>query len=323
MEFKTKDEVQKAFQHLLALHQKSKVLILTKEEQAQEELNKKLVEESAKHQPSQIVKGLADLQLELGTTLETLAKKLQDEEEKYLNLQKAIAVQEDLYKKVINTKIAANALYILQQEQQQHKELLDKNHQEALKKIDQDIELMKNYWAKDDQNFKEFEAAQKAQLEKDRQHEIEEYKYKLERKYKIEQDDYSQRKKLLQRELQEQERKKQKDWSNREKVLAEQQSDFDKYKEKVDGFDAELENKVKEARDKAFKQASKEAKEEFELLEKEVEGKQKMADFQIQSLEQVIERQKSDLERLSTELKEALSQVQALSLKALESAKNK
>ncbi|MCP4437973.1 MAG: hypothetical protein GY810_03435 [Aureispira sp.] len=320
---KSKEEVQKAFQVLLEAHQKDKIRIATKEEQAQQEQNKKLVEAVAGYSPQSIVKGLADLQLDLGNTIESLSDRLSGEIQKLDDLRSAIKVQEENLKESVDTKTAANALYILQKEQAQQLEILDKEHLDALKKLEEEAQELRSEWEKEQEEFERDQTEYSEQLEKDRINELEEYKYQLERKYMIEKDNYAKKKKLLLRNLNEEQKEKEKDWANREKILAENQEDFEKYKTKVDNFDQELEEKVKAAREKAIKQASRDSKEAMQLLEKEVEGKRKAAEANIQNMDTTIDRQKLEIEALNAELKEALSQVQSLSLKALESSASK
>jgi flagellar biosynthesis chaperone FliJ len=54
------------------------------------------------------------------------------------------------------------------------------------------------------------------------------------------------------------------------------------------------------------------------LKAKEAEGSKKVYEMQVQSLENTIEKNKEQIDKLSAELKEALTQVQSLSLTALE-----
>lgn len=320
---KSKEEVQKAFQLLLEKHLKDKIRIATKEEQAQREQNEKLVEKVTDYSPQSIVKGLADLQLDLGNTIESLSDRLSGEIQKLDDLRSAIKVQEENLKESVDTKTAANALYILQKEQEQQLEQLDKEHYDALKKLEEEVKELRDEWKKEQETFEKEQTEYAEQLEKDRIKELEEYQYQLERKYMVEKDDYAKNKKLLLRKLNEEQKEKEKDWANREKILNEQQEEFEKYKTKVDNFDQELDEKVKAAREKAIKQASRESKEAMQLFEKEVEGKKKAAEANIQNMDATIDRQKLEIEALNAELKEALAQVQGLSLKALENSAGK
>lgn len=315
---KSKDEVQKAFQQLLESYRKQQQQIVTKEEQALLERNKQLVESTAEFTPQAIIKGVAEMQWEVANAAETLQQKLLAELQRLDDLRTALAVQQEALKESYHTKIAANALFVLKQEQTQRETTLDKDYQEFLLKLDAEISEKRNAWEKEQIGFETEVSERKARLEKDRIQELEEYRYQLERRYAVEKDAYEKRKKLLIRKLDEEQQDKEKNWMAREKVLGEEASNFQKYKDKVDNFDKELEEKVKESRDKAFRAASRDAKEALELFEKEIAGKKHVAELTIVNLEKTIEKQQSEIERLSAELKEAVSQVQALSVKALE-----
>jgi hypothetical protein len=318
----SKEDVQKAFQELLGIYKKEQQRIITKEEQARLDRNHSLVEETAGFTPQAIIKGIADLQWEVSTTAETLREKMQAELERLDNLRTALTVQQKALKESYQTKIAANALFVLKQEQIQREKALDEKHQEAMQKLREDMQEKRRSWAKEQAEFERNYEERKARMEKERQQELEEYKYQLERKYTKEKDAFEMRKKVLLRKLDDQQRAKEKDWSAREKVLAEHASDFEKYKERVDNFPTELEQKVKDARDKAFRNASRDAKETIELFEKEMEGKKRVAELTIENLEKNIEKQQLEIEQLNAELKAAVSQMQSLSIKALDNTQN-
>lgn len=318
---KTKDDVQKAFLQLLESYKRSKTQILTKEELARDEQNRKLVAEVASHSPQSIVKGLADLQLELGVSVETLSKRLQAEIKTLEDLRAAIQVQQGNLQETLNAKEAANALHILKQEQAQRLQQLEEEQKKAVEKLETESTERRAAWAKSQTEFDQAEADYKANLEKTRQKEAEDYAYALNRKQQLEQDEYDNRKKLLVRGLEESQKTKDAAWAERETVLTSQQADLDKYKQKVDNLEKEIEEKSNSARGKAIKQVTKECEEAFALLEREVAGKQKVAELQAQNLDTAAAQQKAEIEKLSAELKEALAQVQQLSLKALETNK--
>lgn len=318
---KSKDDVQKAFLQLLDARKRNKTQILTKEEQAREAQNQQLVKDVASHTPQNIVKGLADLQLELGVSVDVLAKRLESELKKLDNLRAAIKVQQANLQATLDAKIAANVLYVLKQEQAQRLQQLEEDFSNNTQRLEREIADRRTDWTREQTEFESREAEYKTSLEKTRVKEAEDYTYALARRYKVEQDEYEVRKKMLLRELSETEKDKEAKWAARETVLAANQADLEKFKQKVDNFEQEMQEKANEAREKAIKQTSKECKESMELLEKEVSGKQRVAELQIQNLETLIAQQKADIEKLNIELKEALSQVQQLSLKALEANK--
>ncbi len=318
---KTKDDVQKAFLQLLESYRRSKTQILTKEELARDEQNRKLVSQVASHSPQSIVKGLAELQLELGVSVETLSKRLQAEIKTLEDLRAAIQVQQSNLQETLDAKEAANALHILKQEQAQRLQQLEEEQKKAIEKLETEIAERRLSWGKGLAEFEQSETDYKSNLEKARQKESEDYAYAQNRKQQLEQDEYENRKKMLLRSLEETQKAKDALWAERETVLGSQQADLDKYKQKVDNLEKETEEKSNSARGKTIKQVGKECEESFALLEREVAGRQKVAELQANNLDAAAAQQKAEIEKLSAELKEALVQVQQLSLKALESNK--
>ena len=314
---RTKEEITKVFQSLLKEQKAAQKFITTKEAAAELAKSKALVTTVAEYKPDLIVKGAAGLQLDFSTSVESLAEQLQKELQKLDELQAAIQVENANLAACNNAKIAADALHILKKEQEQQSLLFEEDSNLKLENLEKEIEECQKRWEKESREFTTAIEERKKDLEKKRTKELADYKYELERKYKIGEDDYKERKKLLLRDLAEQQQKKEKDWANREKTLTANQTDFEKYKTKVDGFEKELEEETKKSKDKAIKEASRKAKVEMELYEKEVEGKRKIAALQISELGDTIERQKEHIIELNAELKIALEQVKALSLKAL------
>jgi hypothetical protein len=315
---RTKEEITQKFQALLLEQKAAQKIITTKEAAAELAKSKELVTAVAEYKPDLIVKGAAGLQLDFSTSVESLAEQLQKELKKLDELRAALQVENQNLTACNNAKIAADALHILKKEQEQQKSLFEESSNLKLENLEKEIEEAQKRWEKEEKAFVTAVEERKTNLDKNRTKELSDYTYELERKYKIGEDDYKERKKMLLRDLVEQQQKKDKDWANREKVLKDNESDFEKYKTKVDGFDKELEEETKKSKDKAIKEASRKAKVEMELYETEVEGKRKIAALQISELGDTIERQKERIVELNTELKTALEQVKALSLKALE-----
>lgn len=320
----SKEEVNQAFQKLLAERKQHQGRIITKEETAQVERNKTLVKTVAAYTSDSIVKGSAALQLELTLSTEQLAEKLQKELTKLEELRAAIRVEQENLEEADNTKIAADALHILKKEQEQQRAEFEAEIEDKIKALEETVNAQRQAWEKANDEYQLRVEERKMALEKQRAKELENYKYQLERTYKIDKDDYEKKKKLLLRYLTETEAQKEKDWEKRQKGLEALKDDFDKYKTKVDNFEIELEQEVKKAKEKAIKEANRKAKVASELYAKEIEGKEKIATLQINSLEKTIENQRNRIAELNAELKDALAKVQELSIKALEnSAKQK
>ena len=316
----SKQQLMQAFEQILTDQQKLDSKIATKQEEAEKEKDKEILAVASEYTVDGIVKGLADLQLEFGTIVNELSEKLAKENSKLDELNRAIEVETEYLQKVQKVRIVADTLDVLTQEHQenlskleaditQKKEVLEKEKQQTLKE-----------WEKEQAKFEEAEQAYNELLAKGREKEIEEYQYKLENSRKINEDSYQETKRQLERELQEATREKEKDWVERETITQQRQSVFEEYQKKVASFPAELDAAYKKAKEDAIKNTSGKAKVEADLFEKDWEGKKQSYELKITSLEQTIERQKEQIESISTQLQETLKQAQDLAMRAFGSS---
>lgn len=313
----SKDEVMSAFKALLVERKRIQARITTKEENAQRQKQKDQVKVASQYTASAIVKGLADLQLNFGDAVENLGIQLSEEADKLNTLRLAIQLETENLKNLNDVRIAADAFHILKQENDARTKDYDTFVANEIKTIEEEIAKKREDWAKEQTDYDKNQGENQALKEKNRQKEIADYKYELERTYKLDADAYTEKKKMLERELQETELKKQRDWANREKTLTENQPKFQEYKTKIDGAEAEIKNAVDKARDEAMKATSKDAKIKADLLEKENEGAKQIYEMQLSGLNENITKNNTQIEKLQAELKEALSQIQSLSLKAV------
>jgi len=317
----SKEQVVKAFIALLATRKEAKNKIATKEELALHVQERELVTKATGYTSDSIVKELANLQLGLGTSLETVASQLDNELQRLDDLRKSIDVQKTYYKQVLDTQLAADALYILNQEHTAWLTSHEESKKQTLADLETQITQKRNVWEKEQQEHALSQAEMLENLKTERDKELALYVYELERLYKIEADQYEEKKKMAEREIAVTSQQKAKNWQFREKTLDLQKDKLAAYKKRTEGYDEELKQVTQKAREEAIKDASKETKVRAELLEKEVEGKKQTCELQILSFENVINKNTEQIDKLALELKEALAQVQSLSLKVVEKIK--
>ncbi|MDX1920982.1 MAG: hypothetical protein SFU25_09650, partial [Candidatus Caenarcaniphilales bacterium] len=318
-----KAQVKQAFKQLLTERKALRSEVRTQEEIAQKAQEQTLVNKAAQFTSDTIVKGLAELQLGLGNSISLLGEQLQAELTKLDELKSSIKVENARLQEILNIQLAADALDILKQEQTAFSQLMNETHTDKLKQLSEEQTQKRAEWVKELQEQELAAQEYTENLRLDREKELADYKYELDRTYKLDTDLFSEKRKLLERELKETETGKRKDWKQREKTLQLNQPKFDEYKAKVDASEQEISEAVKKAREEAIKDASREVKIKAELFEKEVEGSKQVYELQIKSLEETLAQQTSQVEKLQTELKEALAQVQSLSLKAIENTNGK
>lgn len=312
----SKEQILAAFQQLLAQKKKIDSKIATKEEEAEKAKSKQLLETASTYTIDSIVKGLADLQLDVGSIVVGLSEKLTAEAKKLDEIKRGIEIENVHLQELQEIRIVADALYILNQEHQEKIRLLEQDADSQREIIEKDRNEKRKSWQKEQAEF-EISAREQAELlAKERKLEQEEHQYLLERTRKIETDEYEGKKRKLELEIAEANQEKGKVWAEREKILKDNQKLFEENQKKVEAFPAELEEAVKKAREEAIKEATNEAKYKAELVEKEWEGNKQGYEQRVQSLEATIERQTQQIADLSAQLQAAMQQAQALATRA-------
>ncbi|NJO30318.1 MAG: hypothetical protein HC874_24355 [Richelia sp. SL_2_1] len=316
----SKQQLMRAFEQIIAEKQKFDSKIATKQEEAEKEKDKQILTAASAYTVDNIVKGLADLQLEFGSIVNELSEKLAKENSKLDELNRAIDVETQYLQQLQKIRVVADTLDVLTQEHQENLRKLEEDTNKKREALEKEKQQTLQELEKEQAKFTEAEEAYNELLAKNREKEQEEYQYKLENSRKINEDSYQETKRQLEREIQAATRQKEKDWVEREKNIKQHQPLLEEYQKKVASFPAELDTEVKKAREEAIKDTSQKAKVEADLFEKEWEGSKQSYELKITSLEQTIERQNQQIESISNQLQETLKQAKDLAMRAFDSS---
>ncbi|PSM47703.1 hypothetical protein C7Y66_18495 [Chroococcidiopsis sp. CCALA 051] len=306
------------FQRILADRKDMSLKIATKQEEADKEKNKQILQTAASYTVDNIVKGLAELQLEFGGIVNGLSEKLSKETSKLDELKRAIEVETQNLQELQQIRVVADTLYILNQEHQEKLKLIEQGATTQQENLEKEITQTRKIGQQEQVEFETNIQYHNELLVKERQREVEEYQYRLAQTQKINADTYQLKKRTLEREIEEATQAKEKDWAEREKVLTEQQSLLGEYTKQIAAFPTELEEAVKKAREEAIKDVNQDAKVKADLFEKEWQAAKQSYELQVQSLEQVITRQIEQIENLTAQMQAAQQQAQELALRAFQ-----
>ncbi len=315
----SKTNILQSFQQILADNKKIESKVETKEQSAEKAKNKQLLEVAATYTIDSIVKGLADLQLDFGSITSGLSEKLKAESAKLDELKKAIDIEAEQLQELQQIRVVADALHILTQEHQEKLTVLEQNAANQREIIEKDTTQKRKIWGKEQQEFDVLVQEKTAFTTKERQGEIADHQYNLQRTRKIETDTYEETKRTLERELQESTREKDKNWADREKVLSDNQAEFEKNQTKAAEFEEELKQAYVKAKEEAIQEVSREAKVKADLADKEWEGSKQGYELKVQSLEQTMQRQTEEISEISAQLQATIKQAQDLAMKAFAS----
>lgn len=315
----SKQQLMQAFQQVLNERKKLDSKIATKQEEADKAKNQEILAIASTYTVDSIVKGLADLQLEFGSTVNALAEKLAKENSKLDELNRAIEIESQTLQDLQKIRIVADTLDILNQEHQEKLKTLEQDIASKREILEKEITNKRKDWQKEQLDYEEALQKHNDLLAKERQQEQEEYQYKLETTRKLNTDNYEAKKRSSERNIQESTQQKEKDWTERERILKANQPLFTEYQQKVAAFPNELEEAVKKAREEAIKDTSQKAKIEADLFEKEWESTKQSYELKIKSLEETIQKQIEQIESISTQLQSTLKQAQDLAMRAFDS----
>jgi hypothetical protein len=313
---KSREEIQKAFAPLLRSHEAKAGQISTKAEEAQLAKEREVVDRAVTYTVESIVNDLAKLQLEFSSSVDVIAERLTGESAKLEELRGAIKVEAKRLDNLRSTILVAEALAILEQD---HKHKLAAFEQEVAEKtleLEQEIAETRARWAKDAEEHAAEVAEHDAAQAKERAQASADHAYERERQGKLDADADAERRRDVERELADEEAAKVKDWNAREKQLSAVADELAELREKVAAFPQEMEDKVKAARDKAMATVNREAKFAAEMAQKEHDGKLKVAELKIHTLEERIARQTALIAELNEKLDATIAKSQNLAEQA-------
>lgn len=314
----SKEHILKSFQQVIDQQKALKSRIITAEEAAERAKEREVVKAASGYTVEVIVKGLADLQLHFGDTIDNVTRRLTDEASRLEQLRRAIEVETAYVKHLRDVMIAADALSILKQEHREALKVFEEQARERREALDAEVRKSRAEWseerAKHEQEGKKYEE----KLARERSKAEEDFNYELARKRKLEADAMAEKKAQTERQITDEDARRTKQWAEREAALAAKAAEFATHKARVEAFPQEMDEAVKKAREEAIKETFADAKVKAELLEKEVEANRKVYALQVESLEATLKKQAEQIDSLSAKLQVALTQAQELALKAIE-----
>ncbi|MEM9772222.1 MAG: hypothetical protein AAF889_11615 [Cyanobacteria bacterium P01_D01_bin.73] len=305
-----------AFQAVLIEQKRRAYEVTTKEEEAEREEDGRLLETVADYTPDAIVRGLADLQLEFGDTVTSLADRLQAEADKQRDLQRATVIQAQQLEELRKVRTVADALYLLRQEQQERRRELNDTVSEARRSLELEMTQKRKAWEREQTDFDGRVAKESERGTATRQQEVANFDYERSRQRQIAADKFAQAQRDQTADLAKLQREKGKDWAEREQFLTDHQTEWDENREKAAGFEDELKAAFNKARDEAIAEVNRDAKVKADLVEKTWEAAQQTFEVEISTLQTDIERQTAQITAITNRLQEATQQARQLATQA-------
>ncbi|MFA5619323.1 MAG: hypothetical protein WDA08_03360 [Weeksellaceae bacterium] len=312
----TKKEILEAYEELL------KTKTETKQPKEMEVLKQKAetIKAATGFSPESVVKGLANIKLEIANSIDKIEEGLLQEFQKLEKLQKAIRFETENLEDLYGIRANADSLSVLIAANKAKKEEFDAEMTLRKSKFDEDIKNQQLIWEKEqkerNERWKEEDEIRKKNIKR----EEEEYQYNLSLTRKKEEDTYQNNKETQERVLAEMKTRVEKELNDREKTLMEREAELEELKSKVAEFPTLLNKEIEQAKRILTEQLTTQFKFEKELYEKENVGEIRLLQHTITSLEGKIKEQEQLIASLNRKSDTASEQVQSIAIKALESA---
>ena len=227
----TKNEILRAYNELLTKIKEKKPL--DRQEEGKKEKEIKLVKEASQNSTEKIVKGLAEIKLEIGGALDTLEERLVKEFKKLTELQQAIEIEQKDLENIHEIKVCADGLAALLQAQREKRLQFDGEMEEKKNAFETEMTQKRLQWKKEQDDFELSRKEKDLRLKKEREREEEEYTYALQLKRKKDNDVYEAKKSTLEKELNEKRATVERELSDREAFLSSKEKELEDLKAQV------------------------------------------------------------------------------------------
>lgn len=306
---RSKAEIQKEFAKVAAEADEERAAANPKSEEMVQAREMEIRESVGGISVDGVVQKLSSIGLEISKSLADLSEKLVQEVDRLATVREAVALETKELERLHKIDVAATAL-----------DQLVQDYRTRQSQLDDEIATQRAAWEKEDQ---ERAAAQKEfedNLKKARQREVEEYEYKKALERKKAQDKYDEDIRLLEKKNKEKQEVLDKSWQQRESSIREKEEEWARLKKEVDEFPIRLKQEIDRAAAGAVKATEEKLEREMLLLKKDGEAEKRVAELQIQALQNTVVRQSAEIEMLHKQMEEAKRQVQDIAVKAIEGA---
>ena len=318
----TKEEMLRAYNDLVARFQEKQEDASERQTEVKRVAEASVVERASKYTVETIIKGLADLNIYVGKALNDLSRELTTEAGKLEEIREAIDIDTKNLEELHDIHLAADTLAGLIKDHHEKKAAFEVERAEAEQEFNFQMAEKKFEWKKEQEAYAAALKDNETRVKKEREREREEYEYNLALTRKKDVDAYEAQKAALLKTLEEERSKQERDLNNRETAVKTQEAEIADLRARVTGFPPELTAAVERAEKEANSRAETQARQEAQLLAKEIDGDKRVAQLKISALEESVARQVAQSEALTKKLDEANAKVEEIAVKAIEGASN-
>jgi len=265
-----------------------------------------------------VSKDIHDLKMEIGRILSELSDKLDQQVNRFSDVQKAIAVKEQELHEVYDIDKAAASLAALLEAQDRKRTEFETEMAGKKEALETEIRETREQWEKEK---KEWERGVKdmetAALQK-REREKTDFEYTFRREQQLTKDKFNDEKTRLEKDLQTKKETLEKEWAERARALKAAEAELNDLRARATKFPAELETAINKAIKETTEKLTTSASANLVLAKKEFEGERNVLNARIESLQATVQQQAEQIIKLTKQHELAYEKVQNIAVKAIE-----
>ncbi len=305
----TKAEVEKEFEGMVREEQVKRAASNPKTEELDRLRDQEIRQAVEGLSVDGVIQKISGIGLEISRSLSDLSGKLVSEVEKLTTIREAVALEQKELERLHRIDIAATSLDNMLQ-----------RYNEEKAELENEINSRRAAWEEEELTRAREQKETEDNLKKQRQREIEEYEYRKALERKKAQDKYDEEIRLLEKKDKEKQENLEKSWQQREAALKEREAEWAQLRKEVEDFPLRLKKEIDAAVNAASKSAEQRYEQQTLLLKKDSDAEKRVAELQIQSLKDTVDRQAAEIANLHVQVEEAKKQVQDIAVKAIEGA---
>lgn len=310
----TKQEMLKAYNALLKEMEEREKAELKPEKRLEEKEANQVVQMADSLSSEGVAREVSNLKIEIGKMLARISDGLEQEVNKYREINKAIEVKEKEFRELYEIEHSASTLAALIEAQSQKRQEFESEMARRKDELDQEIRTVSVRWEKEKKEYDARVREENAEEKKRREREKEEFDYGFEREQQLARDTFEDEKADLEKEIQ----TRKEELTRREETIAEKEDELNELRARAAAHPKEMEAAVNKATKEATDRINLGAKTREELMKKDFDGQRNVFLTQIDSFEKTVKEQGNQISKLSQQLEKAYQKVQDIALKAVD-----
>lgn len=277
------------------------------------------VEKATKNDKKDIIHKIADLKIDINSSLDDLSKNLVEEKIKLDEIQEAKKIESDNLHDLYEIKTNAKTLEALLISQTKQKEIYEEEVALRKKELENNIVDKKIKWDKEQEDY-DIQQKEKIRLLKiEKAREEDEYLYKIKIRDQKDKDDYEQKKIKIERELEQKQKQVNDDISQRLVAIKGQEEELKELREAKKYYEKEIKDAVETVKSETTKQLETRYKYESQLKVKDSDATISLLNQTIISLKEKLHEKEKVLESMQKQVGTSQLHSQELAKKVVES----